>query len=376
MTLGKQLARSKNEKDRETALQLAKLAEELADEQAPPKYYPRLATLFTLLGQHDKARTLVHRTLKTVPEGEPNSQDTWLIQQTAVALAPYDFEQAQALAERAEEGYQRTEAAANVALAIVPTDPDTAIRTVEALKGDSNAPAIRDRARLRIALELVDKDMDRAIQLVRQCEQPGNLAQALGQLAVRVAEMDKQRAWTLIDQALAIHRGEENAYQSWSNFGEGGPFAAALAYQAGQTGYPDMESVIWHVRAACRAKGNVTSGQQRLQATIGTARILALVDQFAARDLLESIADKYAQIPRGDGGVSLYDQWLQAWLLVDFQRGAILLKEDLERLAASGKENPLRYGHGSVFRLLTAAADERFGVVTDSATGLWQLEDE
>ena len=70
--------------------------------------------------------------------------------------------------------------------------------------------------------------------------------------------------------------------------------------------------MIWHVRLACLARGDTTSAQQRLSSAIATARILALTDQFAARELLTLIDAKVNSIPRGEGGVSLFDQWLPA----------------------------------------------------------------
>ncbi|WP_145944484.1 hypothetical protein [Fuerstiella marisgermanici] len=167
-----------------------------------------------------------------------------------------------------------------------------------------------------------------------------------------------------------MHRRANDAFTSWTNYGGGGPFAAALACQAKQVDYPDMESVIWHVRLACRVKGRVTSAQDRLKSAISTARILAIADQFAARELLLLVNEQQDQIPKSAGGLSLYDQWLQAWLLVDFGRGTALLKQDLAEIAATGKKNALRYGHGDVIRLLTSTPDEHYDLITGYGTGL------
>ena len=251
------------------------------------------------------------------------------------------------------------------------SDLDKGIQLLEDVEGDAGR---RDRTRYLIAREIVAQDHERAIQLVQSCEEPDSRSQALGRLAVDVAAIDQEQAWRMIDEALAVHRAPHNAFQSWSNYGEGGPFAAALAYQAFQCGYPDMESVIWHALVACDVKGTVKSGQSRLRATIGTARILALIDQSTARALLESISSQIEQIPKRDGGLDLFGQWLQAWLLVDFPVGISLLEEDLQQLEDSGKENALRYGHGAVIRLLAAPPDEQFDILAErGTTGLWDL---
>ncbi|MEZ6061256.1 MAG: hypothetical protein R3C19_12900 [Planctomycetaceae bacterium] len=376
LTLARELAGSDDATDRATVVKLAELARQIADNEDSPQYYPPLARLYRLLGRDDEARELIEKTLTRLEEAA-GERNRWIRKDAATALAVYDYARARSLADQEEAGYQRTDAQADVAVAAATVDLDRSIRDVESLQGDGNAPNIRNRARLRIARQLIGTDLDQAIRLVRQCEEPDNRAQALGCLAVEVARLDQPLAWTLIDEALAIHRAEENAYSGWSNYGEGGPFAAALAFQAKQAGYPDLESVVWHVRFAARAKGSVNSGQQRLQATITSAKILALVDQFAARDLLNSIAEKEAQIPRGEGGVSLFDQWLQAWLLIDFRRGTSLLRRDLEQLAATGKPNALRYGHGADFRLLVAATPEEcFDIVISDGTGLWEQDED
>ena len=140
------------------------------------------------------------------------------------------------------------------------------IQELESLRGDSNIPNLRDRARLLVALKIVDNNPQLAIELVRRCEDADNRGQALGLLTVELAKHDRDTAWQMIDEALAIHRNRDS-YGRWVNYGGAGPFAAALAWHAHQAGYPDMESVVWQAVAACRAHGR-QSGQERLHATI------------------------------------------------------------------------------------------------------------
>ncbi len=99
------------------------------------------------------------------------------------------------------------------------------------------------------------------------------------------------------------------------------------------------------------------TGQYRLKVAIGSARFLELVDQAAARELLETVANQEDPLPRHDHSVEL-------------------VKQDLACLAASGKHALRRYGHRGVFGVLAAAPAERAGVLNDEATGLWKLDEE
>jgi len=91
--------------------------------------------------------------------------------------------------------------------------------------------------------------------------------------------------------------------------------------------------------------------------------------------LLKSVASQQDQIPRGTGGISLYDQYLQAWPLVDFGRGTALIREDLESIEKAGAAKYFSYGQGDVFSLLVAPPEERFHLLFRE-TGLWKLAED
>jgi len=173
----------------------------------------------------------------------------------------------------------------------------------------------------------------------------------------------------MIDAAVSVFP-ESIADSRWLNYGGAGPVAAAIAYQAKLIEYPDMQSIIWQVIASCRSGSEDT--RDRISTTISTARILALTDKVAARELLRLVDKNQDQIPRGKHGVSLYDQYLQAWTLVDFGRGTALIREDLERLEQAGADANFRSGQGEVFRLLVAPPEERFHILFQG-TALWEL---
>ena len=366
IAMAKRAAMSNSDSEKSSASKLLAFAHELVANDA--YFSTRLAFIHTLLGEHEKAKELNAEVAKGLDIDAITEQQESTARLLAISLAPYDFEGAQKFASASGSVVSQTYALSDVALAILPTDQEKSLAEIEKLTGDSNAPNIRDRSRYRAAYALVESNPTLAIKLVYKCEESDNRAQALGRLAVEVAKTDQSQAWKMIDDALAIYRRD---FISDSNSGRASTFVAAIAYQAHSIGYPDMESVVWHVRAACRANGE--KGQGRLSATIGGARLLALIDKFAARELLSAIAVNADQIPRENYGVSLYDRWLQAWILVDFGRGASLVREELQEMKEAGVEDPLRYGHGDVFRILVANPEDRFKILLNESR-LWRLE--
>ena len=365
----KRLAKSNSNDEKSSAKKFLEFAHELIKKDW--KYFPKLAAVHTLLGEHDEAKKLNAEVISKLDETPAAAIQQSLAKDLAISLAPYNYEKAQAYAKQNGSVATQTYALSDVALAILSTDRQKSLAEIEKLGGDGNASNIRDRARYRAAYSLVTEEPDLAVKLVYQCEESNNRAQALGRLAVEIAKNDQAKAWKMIDDALAIHRSNPNVATGWSNYGGAGPFVAAIAYQAKSIGYPDMDSAVWQVIAACRANNEI--GQQRIAATVDTARLLALVDKLAARDLLNSIAITTDQALQTRGGQSLNERWLQAWLLVDFGKGTGLIREELEEMKEAGKENPLRRGHGKVFRLLVAAPEDRFKLLLDE-TGLWRLE--
>ena len=365
----RRMSRSNDDSDHAIADAYLKFASEFVGDKINDKI--SLAGLYSQRVKLEESQTLIDDIFKTL-EDNKIADDRNHVQGLAVALAPIDFDKAIKLTEKLKEGYPQTFAQADVALAVLQQNQEKSLATIEQLKGDSNAINIRDKTRFRAALRLIDTNPDLAIELVYKCEDKGNRSQALARLAVRVAEFDRPKSWKMIEDAIGNYTlGLQ--FSPWSNYGGHGPFAAAIAYQAKLVEYPDMESVIWHVLAACRSGSD--KGQERMMTTISTARMLALTDKFAARKLLGLVADDQDQIPRERHSLSLYDQYLQAWTLVDFDRGTSLIKKDLERVEKLGAANHFRYGHGGVFNLLVAPPEERFHLMFQQ-TGLWQLDED
>ena len=359
------LATSSLEADRAKALQYADFALEKSVKN--PLKRLDIALLFSQLGQAERAKAMVDEAIVKLKDVDPLKQ-RFPLTNLAVAMAPYDFTTAIEYTKKLKAGYSQTDAHAEVLLAIVNQDLDKAIAEIENLEGDSNAPNIRDRTRYRIAYRIVRDHPDRAVKLVYACEEDDNRAQALGRLAVEIAKTDKEQARQMISNAMNLisKPGLHTGYT-----GGAGPFAAAIAYQAKLVDHPDLNSLVWQVKATSR--GSCEKGQRRLYATIATARLLALTDRFAAREMLGLVADRRSEIPRENYNLSSYDQYLQAWLLVDFGRGVSLLEDDLK--LAEKDVSKMRYGHVGVFELLSAQPEERFKILFQE-TGLWQMPED
>lgn len=369
--LGTRFARSQNPNDHRIALKFAEVAEQLADKQKEPaKSLADVARLFALLRKNDRAATLIDHTLAEINRRKAANQNVqYALLSIAPTIALYDYKKATALVDDLESEFERNETLANIAVAVAATDPDRSLKIIGELKGDNNTPSIRDRGRLNVVLARVGRDIEFSKRAIQQFERDDNRSEALGILGARMAEIDRQRSWQLIESAFGVHRHRPvDTFASWTNYGGGGPFAARLAWQAQQTGYPDMESVVWQVLAACRSitvQGSRPGEPDRVRATIATARVLALVDQSAARELLNSVKSE-SSISRGG---SLLELWIQAWLFVDFDQGVKLLKKELDRYTRTGKNPIVRYENRWLVRLLTASTDERFTLVTNDGPG-------
>ena len=357
--IGSEYASGATPGDQATAARFAAFAVELAETKAKPALeYPQIVPLLTRLGQHEKAEVMIRKPLEELAKLPAiEGRNTYLAQQTAIGLAPYDYKKAVELCSQLKAGYTRTRALANAIVGTAYQDIDKAIARLDALQGDSNTPNIRDKAKARIAKMIVADDPDKAIEIVRSCREDDNRAQAIAQIIVPLSKLGRKTdAWKLVDEVLEIHRAETDAFMSWSNYGGGGPFAAAFALRARQAGYPDMESVVWHVRAAARAKSS-DKGMERLRATIITAKILALTDRIASRELLRLIDHQVDQIE----GNRLYHDWVKAWILTDFNRGVALLADQVEADKKMGGRASRTY---NIELLMVTEPSEQLRVIT------------
>ncbi|MEX2117972.1 MAG: M56 family metallopeptidase [Pirellulales bacterium] len=275
----------------------------------------------------------------------------------AAALAPYDLQQALALVEPIEKPGDRERYLGNIAAAIGAQEPDKALDVVRDFpKGGSEL----NRVKMRIAYALARVRPAEAVAIVEGIEGRGSAktkAEAFGWLAVGVKPSDPQLAWSLIDRSLEIHRNQQEEFSGWSNYGGPSTFAAHVACQAHQVGYPDMQAVVYQVMAA-RPTVGLKSQVDLLECWVTTARLLALVDRRTARELLERVEPRRDLV--GSGGVGSIDrgEWLQAWALVDLERAVQLFDEELPAALKETTDGRLRQLM-SMVELLTIPSFDR-----------------
>ena len=98
-------------------------------------------------------------------------------------------------------------------------------------------------------------------------------------------------------------------------------FAAWTAGQAQTVGYPDMASVVAHVLACRPTEDDAQSPAHRLETLVRMAKVLALIDPAAARDMLAVVAPHSNLLGTGYSGFEQQD-WLVARCLAEPERTA------------------------------------------------------
>jgi hypothetical protein len=259
----------------------------------------------------------------------------------AQALAPYDPERARGLLEPLTDGNDIIRYALMVASAT--------------MKDDAGLPP---RVRMQIAYRLAATDPVAAIRTVESIKEDAKTkAEAFAWVAVAVAPKDKNLAYSLIDRSLGIYVEQSQQFQSWSNFGAPSVFAARVARQAQDIGYPDMDSVIARVLAV-RQIDRHESLARITESHAVTAMILALTDPPTAKHLLRSIEPRKDVI--GTGYSSIRRQyWLQAWALADLPHAVELFDRELAGLKKETTIDLQNNGMVGMIEILTIPPEER-----------------
>jgi protocatechuate 3,4-dioxygenase beta subunit len=259
----------------------------------------------------------------------------------AQALAPYDLPRAHGLLKPLTDGNDRIRYAQMVASATMKDDP-----------------SLPPRTRMQIAYLLASSDSATAVRIVESIKGDAKTkAEAFAWVAVAVAPRDKQLACSLIDRSLAIYREEPDEFRPWSNYGAPSVFAARVAGQARQIGYPDMESVVARVLALRQVEG-YESPARVTESHVATAMILALTDPATASQILRSVEPRKDVI--GTGHSSIRRQyWLLAWALADLPHAVELFDLELGTLKEKGAIDLQDNGMAGMIEILTIPAEER-----------------
>lgn len=265
------------------------------------------------------------------------------------------------------------------AAAAAGSDLDRAREILKLVEPGLNA----DRARLLIAYELATRDIAAAFRTIDEISAANNLwikTNALCWVAMAIAERDKSQATALIDRALEMYLDAPPAYRGVVEGGRPAE-AARIALAARAVGYSDMPSVIERVLALRGTAAEEPSTAKRVGSTINIARLLALADPAAARELLLAVepqtrligADRdaagrggWTPLARGGraatsnsrGGVGR-GEWLAAWASVDLMEAERRCDKELAELKKQSKIETATIALLPLVELLVTPPSER-----------------
>ncbi len=283
-------------------------------------------------------------------------------------LAPYDLPQARLLLRPIEDNtsaYNRW--LSEVAGQLARTDPKAALALVNELKEDRST--VREVTRLRIARQTAARDPAEAARIAAAIPDVRYRAEALVHVATAVAGRDRKLAWSLIDQALALYLDQPEPFRSWSGYGGRAVFASWTAGQAHALGYPDPAGAVARALACQMSGREAYSPAHVLENRVRMAKVLALVDPSAARQLLERVVAQQTVLGTGYSGFEKQD-WLLARCLADPERGPALVDEAIAKL--NPKENMAFYYSGlmQLAQVLSAPPERRVRLVMGLNSGV------
>ncbi len=333
-------------------------------------YLAQAGGLAIRLGNQEAGRKLLDEAEQTAAKLGSQHQHAGARAMVARAMAPTDLKRALALLEPIGPQDEPDRLRLGVAVAICQQDLGQALAMVG--KVEPSYPVDADCARLRMACRLAPT---RPADAVRVAEMIGNHRQnnsgdgqrakatAMGRLAVAVAPRDKSLACALIDRAFAILLASEEPPSSSEVWGSWPAGAGFVALQAGQIGYPDMESVAARVLARRPSKKHGPGVQdasdiQALQSEIIMATFFALVDRQAAQEVLHSVEAQSGAL-RPEADPALRWAWLKAWALVEPKRGQALFDEAATSIKGGPADDSQFYDLVGVADLLAAPPSEK-----------------
>jgi hypothetical protein len=200
---------------------------------------------------------------------------------------------------------------------------------------------------------------DEAIRIIEGMNRPDAgrwQAEAFGWLAVALARRDRERAFALIDRALAMTIDGSTAEAS-AGFSDDAMLAAAhVAARARQIGYPDMESVLMRVMAT---RDGRWLGNRYAQSRSSMYSVISLVlldpatartalEQLETRGGLNPVAFPIARRPR-----------LMAWALIDLAKAEAVFEAEVAALDKERNPVPLIRGMLVAVEILATPPEQR-----------------
>jgi protocatechuate 3,4-dioxygenase beta subunit len=328
--------------------------------------------LVTRLGNQEAGRKLLEEAAEMAPQLPTGETQDYYLGRIAVALGSYDVERALKLLVAVKDPRERQRYQAKIAAWCL-GDLDKA----EAILKDVE-PWYANRARHLLAYRLA---ADRPDDALRVAERIGSGAandypnRVYGWLALAVAPRDRQRAWALIDKALAAYTASSAASRGHLSYGGEPAQAALLALQARRVEYPDLERLVWQVLAQRPTTTQDDSPARVVESQVIMALFLALVDPDLARQMLEDLQSRSELVGAGHSGVGR-EHWVNAWALVDTQRALEIAERETAAVQQRRTEGYRPDYVTSVMSLWSLPPDEMFERIASNLMDCNPPEDE
>jgi hypothetical protein len=327
--------------------------------------------LVTRLGNKEAGRKLLEEATEMSPH-LPTGEDDYYLGRVAVAIGSYDAERAIKLLDAIKEPRERQAYKAKVGAWCL-DDLDKAESIFKEVE-----PWYANRARQVLAYRLAADRLDDAMRVVERIAaqaENDDLARAYGWAAVAMAPRDKQRAWSLIDKALATFAAPAAERHGYLSFGGYPAQAALLAVHAQRVEYPDLERLVWQVLALRPTNQQDDSPARVVESQVVMALFLALVDLDIARQMLEDLQPRSELVGAGSSGIGR-DQWVDAWALVDTRRTLEIAEQETAAAKKAQAEEYRTDYVASVMSLWSLPPDEMFERITLSLIDCNPPEDE
>lgn len=340
-------------------------------------YLAEAADLVIRLGRQAAGKKLLDEAALLADKFGTNERAGYYRARIASHVAVHDLPRARALLQPVRgEGTNRY--LSMLAARLAPTDTKTALALVDEMTADRSS--YRALTQMRIACCVAERDPAEAVRILDAIADANYKtryqAEGLSHVAVLVAPRDRKLARLLIDRSFALYLDDTGAFRSWSNYGGNSVFAAWTAGQAQVVGYPDMASVVARVLACRPTEQDGHSPAHKLETLVRMAKVLALVDPAAARQLLDGVTLRSNLLGTGYSGFESQD-WLMARCLADPERAPALVDEAIAKLKRQKGERDF-YGSGlmQLAEVLTAPPDQRVRAVMGLNSGLVVRDEE
>jgi len=300
----------------------------------------------TRLGNKEAGRKLVEEAADTADRWKPNGRYDQAYGAIAEAVAPHDAARAIALLKKISNQYYQQRYRMQVATAL------DDLKQVEALLKDADPETIKS-IRVRWAYRIAatrPAEAVRAVEALLKRDATEDATPHLAKLAELIGTHDSALTCSLIDRSLAAFL--QSAKDSDDSADGRSAQAARLAVVARKVGYADMEGVVLHVLALRPTPGKSDSPIPAMEAAVKTARILALTDPAAARQVLQTLEPAAETIENRDG-------WFQAWALADPRHAAVLAEQELARVKSGSAAADSLDAVLAAVRLWTITPDEQ-----------------